>query len=56
MRLILWNVLTSLDPPREQSRDKSYDLVPNGRHLRVQHTYSSMTISSFLIRHEGAER
>ena len=32
------------------------DLVPNGRHLRVQHTYSPMTISAFLIQKEGAKR
>ena len=42
----------SLDPPREQSRDKSHDLVPNGRHLRVQHTYSSTMISALLTQQE----
>ena len=32
--------------------DPSHDLVPNGRHLRVQHTYSSTMISAFLIQQE----
>ena len=47
-----WNVLTSLDPPREQSPDQSHDLVSNGRHLHVQHTYNSTMISAFLIQQE----
>ena len=50
------DVLTSLDPPRELSRElsreQSHDLVPNGRHLRVQHTYSSTMISAFLFQQE----
>ncbi len=47
------------DPYRELHRDPSRDLimilpdlVPNGRHLRVQHTYNSTMISSFLIQQE----
>ena len=31
------------------------DLVPNGRHLRVQHTYGKRDVSSFLIQ-QGKER
>ena len=47
------------DPNRKPSRDPITihpDLALNGWHLRVQHTYNSMTISAFLIQQEGAER
>ena len=30
--------------------------MPNGRHLRVQHTYGQRDVSSFLIQQEGKER
>ena len=29
------------------------DLVPNIRHLRVQHTFSSVTSSAFLVQQDG---
>ena len=29
------------------------DQVPNGRHLRVQHTYGADDVSSFLIQQGG---
>ena len=32
------------------------DRAPNGRHLRVQHTYGQRDISSFLIQQGGKER
>ena len=47
------------DPNHRASRDPITirpDQVPNGRHLRVQHTYSLMTISAILIQQERAER
>ena len=31
-------------------------LAPNGRHLRVQHTYGTGDVSSFLIQQGGKER
>src|SRR3954466_6739891 len=31
------------------------DLVPNGRHLRVQHTYGKRDVSSFLIQQGKGE-
>ena len=31
------------------------DRVPNGRHLRVQHTYGADVVSSFLIQQGGGE-
>ena len=31
------------------------DLVPNGQHLRVQHTYGADDVSSFLIQQGGGE-
>ena len=37
--------------PRSAPRSV-HDLVPNGRHLRVQHTYSSTMILVFLIQQE----
>ena len=30
--------------------------MPNGRHLRVQHTYGQRDVSSFLIQQGGKER
>ena len=47
------------DPNRRASRDRITirpDLVPNGRHLRVQHTYNLMTISASLIQQESEQR
>ena len=46
------DVVERLRDPNRRRPTIRPDLAPNGRHLRVQHTYSSMTISAFLIQQE----
>ena len=50
------DVVERLRDPNRSRPTIHPNLAPNGRHLRVQHTYSSMTISAFLIQQEGAKR
>ena len=46
------DVVVRLRDPNPRRPTIRPDLAPNGRHLRVHHTYNSMTISTFLIQQE----